>query len=296
MTLSPSTSRNHARFGFTLIELLVVIAIIAILAAILFPVFQKVRENARRISCTSNMKQLGLAFTQYIQDSDEIYPPAFNYGEEYSSGTNLTAHWTQKILPYVKANGIYGCPDDSGAGDVQPTDTYKGVICSYAVNGAIGYPGRFGYKQALIGVMGATGGGFYPSNYEVAPSSGIGRPADTIMLAEHYTSDMKAMAGAGGNNGNWSNFADGGLISGVPWLGDPATGGSPLPDNTRSATAAYPNGPNGSISAHHNELSNFLFVDGHVKSMRPTATNPQPPTNYDSTGEPGSNMWDALRI
>ena len=65
---------NPTFAGFTLIELLVVIAIIAILAAILFPVFQKVRENARRASCASNLKQLGLAFLQYEQDADEKLP------------------------------------------------------------------------------------------------------------------------------------------------------------------------------------------------------------------------------
>ena len=71
---------RSARSGFTLIELLVVIAIIAILAAILFPVFQKVRENARRSSCLSNEKQLGLAIIQYTQDTDETFGVVDNVG------------------------------------------------------------------------------------------------------------------------------------------------------------------------------------------------------------------------
>ena len=91
------------RRGFTLIELLVVIAIIAILAAILFPVFQKVRENARRTSCASNVKQIGIAFTQYEQDADEQTPGSTQWG--YG--------WAEKIQPFVKSAAVFQCPDDS---------------------------------------------------------------------------------------------------------------------------------------------------------------------------------------
>jgi prepilin-type N-terminal cleavage/methylation domain-containing protein/prepilin-type processing-associated H-X9-DG protein len=101
----------RTRKGFTLIELLVVIAIIAILAAILFPVFARARENARRASCQSNLKQIGLGFAQYTQDYDEKMP--FNYN--YLDGTTL-ARWQDLLQPYVKSYQIMVCPSyTSGA-------------------------------------------------------------------------------------------------------------------------------------------------------------------------------------
>jgi len=105
------------RRGFTLIELLVVIAIIAILAAILFPVFAQAREAARTSTSLSNTKQLGLGMLMYVQDYDEHFP-AWNWGywcngqdpvaEAHDSG----AFWTMAIYPYVKNTAVYRCPDD----------------------------------------------------------------------------------------------------------------------------------------------------------------------------------------
>ena len=108
-----SLSLPRSRKGFTLIELLVVIAIIAILAAILFPVFQKVRENARKISCASNEKQLGLAFTQYIQDADEKFPSSWNGGHSVKISDGQQQYWPSAIYSYTKSLGVYRCPDSS---------------------------------------------------------------------------------------------------------------------------------------------------------------------------------------
>lgn len=110
MSLSSSTAQpRKLAAGFTLIELLVVIAIIALLAAILFPVFSRARENARRSSCQSNLKQIGLAWLQYNQDNDERMVP-------YSSDGNTSGYshnWGTAIQPYLKTVQAYTCPSDS---------------------------------------------------------------------------------------------------------------------------------------------------------------------------------------
>jgi prepilin-type N-terminal cleavage/methylation domain-containing protein/prepilin-type processing-associated H-X9-DG protein len=97
--------RKSRRQGFTLIELLVVIVIIVILAAILFPVFARARENARRASCQSNLKQIGLGILQYTQDYDEKYP-GFHWAP-------ANIYWTRQVRPYIKSDQIFQCPSES---------------------------------------------------------------------------------------------------------------------------------------------------------------------------------------
>ncbi|MBC8143513.1 MAG: DUF1559 domain-containing protein, partial [Armatimonadetes bacterium] len=107
------------RSGFTLIELLVVIAIIAILAAILFPVFAQAREKARQTSCLSNMKQIGLGLVQYVQDYDELNPTAY-FHKAFNPASGGTAlgyiHWSALLQPYIKSNQIWVCPSDQLGG------------------------------------------------------------------------------------------------------------------------------------------------------------------------------------
>jgi len=130
--------------AFTLIELLVVIAIIAILAAILFPVFAQARERARMAVCLSNLKQVALAGLMYVSDYDETYPPASiqgatDGGVKQNGGTNINyANWKILCQPYAKNTGVFQCPD-----------TLANFSNIYDPNALLPVPGWAGYQSAL---------------------------------------------------------------------------------------------------------------------------------------------------
>ncbi len=257
------TVRRHARSGFTLIELLVVIAIIAILAAILFPVFQKVRENARRTQCLSNMKQIGLGMTQYFQDSDEA-PPLVR--DTAVAGGENERLWKDEIYPYMKngghdyqlgpnnvyaatsGGGVFLCPDNGAAwstaghgGKTSTNQTATGDESSrfpksYAVNADAGLNELSGRTFGSISFWPATG--YINQSGTLAT---LQSPANTIMVTEtrlvypdSHPNNLDDRVDAQGNgNGNSSLSA---------------------------------------ILVHGGGLSNFLFFDGHVKAMRASQT------------------------
>ena len=129
--------------GFTLIELLVVIAIIAILAAILFPVFARARENARRTSCLSNLKQINLGIMQYTQDYDESYP-LYRVPVASTATTVRPFGWADALQPYIKSVQILQCPSDSTGPNDNPGAT---GYTDYAYNLWVG-----GYAEQTKGV------------------------------------------------------------------------------------------------------------------------------------------------
>lgn len=144
--------KQNKRGGFTLIELLVVIAIISILAAILFPVFARARENARRASCQSNLKQISLGIMQYTQDYDEKYPLL----QDPTAGSGIP--YTAAIQPYVKSTQLFICP--SGSRDVATTEdngtiadkTWKTTTPTYKANAE----GSYGMNRYLTGSTGVS--------------------------------------------------------------------------------------------------------------------------------------------
>jgi prepilin-type N-terminal cleavage/methylation domain-containing protein/prepilin-type processing-associated H-X9-DG protein len=218
--------------GFTLIELLVVIAIIAILAAILFPVFSRAREQARKTACLSNLKQIGQALMMYVQDWDETYP--FNImwcslqPEQYFQ---MTVAW--RLDPYLKSPGVWECPSDTlvCCGIVRHLVQWKNPDGS-ASNLDYVYPGSFygyyvstGYNPKL--------GGVCPAGATIIKMSQLPTPAETVALAE---SSLGSVA-CGGRTVVYANMC--------------GTGCNPdrrLRKNTR-----------------HTEGENLVFADGHAK-------------------------------
>ncbi len=159
--------------AFTLIELLVVIAIIAILAAILFPVFARARENARRASCQSNLKQIMLGYMQYTQDYDEKVPAAYYY----------TTGWYNTMYPYIKSTQIYKCPSDSSEVVAVNSNLLmpNGYRVSYAYNWDVGF-----YQGAEFNIAKFT----YPANAVAIVDAGSLANADGTVTETSPIKDL----------------------------------------------------------------------------------------------------------
>jgi len=217
------------RRGFTLIELLVVIAIIAILAAILFPVFAQAREKARQTACTSNAKQIAMGVAMYIQDYDETLGFAYNYwgvgtypaGSVNYNTTNGLVPPSIYLLPYTKNFGVFTCPSNSVKTPTSGTITYGNMISSYGWNWQITYV-QIGYPP----FAGRTG-----PLYQGATLSMLERPADTVLMGDSNPARLQGSYIYPHSNA-WSR------TQAPPWVAKPW---------------------------RHNGGDLYIYVDGHTK-------------------------------
>ncbi|MDQ3812730.1 MAG: DUF1559 domain-containing protein [Armatimonadota bacterium] len=236
MPLTPNRRTGSAQGsaqGFTLIELLVVIAIIALLAAILFPVFARARENARRSSCLSNLKQIGLGLAQYTQDYDELFIRAWYVNNQPDDTTHWK--WNGAIFPYVKSEQLFTCPSDSSPyrrytyyQNLPGTSTSYG---SYLINSAY-YSGTDNFKS--------------PAGEWGVNLSEVESPSTSIWVSEHGEPT------AGRFEFAWD-------LPGV----------NPTPKSTLTPPVISCNGGNcyGQFTARHLGTGCVLFVDGHTKAF-----------------------------
>ncbi|HVF09849.1 MAG TPA: DUF1559 domain-containing protein [Abditibacteriaceae bacterium] len=223
--------------GFTLIEILVVIAIILLLAAILFPVFARARENARRASCQSNLKQIGLGLIQYVDDYD-LKMPASAYGGVAADSNNTTTYkWMDAIFDYVKSQQVFICPSDSGAEYIYHKNIPAGQTSqkygSYGQNGA--------YREAGDSQTPPRSAAYLVS-VAMIPS-----PAATV-----WATDTNNREEANGSYGfSWANA---------------------LPPNSpvivTNTTNAAGRRQLEKIIERHLDTTNVLYCDGHVKALK----------------------------
>jgi len=238
--------------GFTLIELLVVIAIIAILAAILFPVFAQAREKARQTSCLSNLKQMGLGLMMYVQDYDEQYP-----FDHWVDPTGLDVNWFGAIYPYVK-NG------KNWAGTNQANGTGGIYQCLSQIDADQNTYGIHQYIEPDGQAPWINNGA--PPQYQPATLAAIPKPSDTILVVEK-----------GRNDASWGflNF-DAQEWDWTDWVGpvnDEPTHDGPHFDLQYDCDAPASSG-NGTWPGcgvfpryRHTGTTNVLFCDGHAKTM-----------------------------
>lgn len=260
--------------GFTLIELLVVIAIIAILAAILFPVFAQAREKARAISCLSNQKQMGLAVMMYIQDYDETSPPAYHNSGSASGGhnTNFYESWWSLTYSYSKSNQVERCPSNPNNNYFVSSikDAALGLKASYGVN-------TFDFSH-VKGAFSRDPGYLGPDGDTVSVTlADMAAPAQLIGIVEHTLSfaeyDVSQSPGVYDQPTSETPYND----------VETAPGGTPTP-------ISYIAG--GNLFAGHSGLVNIAFMDGHAKAYRPSALLPSYP-DPGKLGVTGNNMWTA---
>lgn len=250
----------NTKKAFTLIELLVVVAIIALLAAILFPVFTRVRENARRASCQSNLKQLGLAFVQYSQDYDERLPLGMNVKPANDWPLENRGGWAGQIYSYVGSAQVFKCMSDSKG---SMSYGYNGAIC-FSASGSFGNAvpqlARFNSPAKTVMLFEVTGNSIPTARLEMS-DEGISLPANQVNFSTRYSpiatgfgvnsGELSGVYGNGGNSGGNGKFATGNL------------GGRSLQGST-SGAGQQP------IWGRHLEGSNFLAADGHVKWLKHT--------------------------
>lgn len=282
------------RSGFTLIELLVVIAIIAILAAILFPVFAQAREKARQTSCLSNIKQLGTALLMYTQDYDEMFVVHAYWEGDWNTAEGKAKYWEGRVLPYIKNLGVFRCPSDGGSSAATTGGSDAGARVSYAFNSLVGTDQVQGEMRGIIMSVPS----WAPASVSGQSIAAVGRPAESIMLGEQHTGDVASHVarwwwGEASNSTPVNNMIFHTMLDAQFEAVPPLWGGMPGPNGVRNETTPESKrfgwGKNGAISDKHSGQGNFVFADGHAKSMKPTQTNP------DGVTKPELNMWDAKR-